>query len=77
VSSVWTLKGLILALVNLIVIGNDAINVSKLWTLTWFQIPGCDKSCDGCYGDGPDMCEKCAAGYILIDKLCIGEKNEL
>ncbi|ODN00589.1 Cysteine-rich with EGF-like domain protein 2-A [Orchesella cincta] len=31
----------------------------------------CDKSCDGCYGDGPDMCEKCASGYFLKDKLCI------
>ncbi len=32
----------------------------------------CDRSCDGCYGDGPDMCDSCALGYTLIDKLCIG-----
>jgi len=30
----------------------------------------CDKSCDGCDGDGPDMCEKCADGYELRDGMC-------
>lgn len=33
----------------------------------------CDKSCDGCDGDGPDMCEKCADGYELRDGMCAGE----
>jgi protein disulfide-isomerase len=33
----------------------------------------CDKSCDGCDGDGPDMCEKCASGYELRDGMCQGE----
>lgn len=33
----------------------------------------CDKSCDGCDGDGPDMCEKCADGYELRDGMCAGK----
>jgi protein disulfide-isomerase len=33
----------------------------------------CDKSCDGCDGDGPDMCEKCADGYELREGMCAGE----
>ncbi|CAG7728867.1 unnamed protein product, partial [Allacma fusca] len=31
----------------------------------------CDKSCDGCFGDGPDMCETCSEGYVLRDKVCL------
>lgn len=27
----------------------------------------CDKSCEGCFGDGPDMCRKCAKGYSKKD----------
>lgn len=30
----------------------------------------CDSACDGCTGDGPDMCVKCAAGYVLQDNMC-------
>lgn len=30
----------------------------------------CDRSCEGCTGDGPDMCIRCAAGYILKDNMC-------
>lgn len=33
----------------------------------------CDKSCDGCEGDGPDLCKKCADGYELRDGLCLGK----
>lgn len=34
----------------------------------------CDKGCNGCYGDGPDMCTKCAEGYVLKDeRICINE----
>jgi hypothetical protein len=33
----------------------------------------CDKSCNGCFGDGPDMCETCASDFVMRDKLCIGE----
>ncbi|XP_075223784.1 cysteine rich with EGF like domains [Lycorma delicatula] len=36
----------------------------------------CDKACSGCQGDGPDMCDKCADGFTLIDGLCIGESPE-
>lgn len=32
---------------------------------------GCDKACNGCTGDGPDMCIKCAEGYSKKDNLCI------
>ncbi|KAG7196483.1 hypothetical protein KM043_000032 [Ampulex compressa] len=31
----------------------------------------CDKACDGCTGDGPDMCLKCADGYHKQNNLCI------
>ncbi|XP_037554570.1 cysteine-rich with EGF-like domain protein 2 isoform X1 [Dermacentor silvarum] len=36
----------------------------------------CDFACDGCTGDGPDHCVKCAKSYVLKDKTCIdnGEK---
>ncbi|XP_050077914.1 cysteine-rich with EGF-like domain protein 2 [Anopheles maculipalpis] len=36
----------------------------------------CDKSCDGCSGDGPDLCDKCAAGYELRDGMCTDTSNE-
>ncbi|XP_051172044.1 cysteine-rich with EGF-like domain protein 2 [Leptopilina boulardi] len=31
----------------------------------------CDKVCNGCIGDGPDMCIKCADGYHKKDNFCI------
>lgn len=31
----------------------------------------CDPSCNGCHGDGPDMCEACAEGYKLQQNICI------
>lgn len=34
----------------------------------------CDRACKSCTGDGPDMCIKCAEGYILKDKVCIEKK---
>ncbi|XP_065340725.1 cysteine-rich with EGF-like domain protein 2 [Cloeon dipterum] len=30
----------------------------------------CDRSCDGCNGDGPDMCEKCAEGFKDAQGVC-------
>lgn len=36
----------------------------------------CDKSCDGCDGDGPDMCKKCASGFELRDNMCVDVSNE-
>ena len=36
-------------------------------------ITECDKSCDGCDGDGPDMCKECADGFELRDGLCTGK----
>lgn len=35
----------------------------------------CDKSCNGCSGDGPDLCEKCAEGYELRDGMCAGKSE--
>ncbi|XP_069692770.1 cysteine-rich with EGF-like domain protein 2 isoform X5 [Periplaneta americana] len=32
----------------------------------------CDKACESCQGDGPDMCDKCAEGYSLKDNICVG-----
>lgn len=31
----------------------------------------CDKSCNGCNGDGPDMCIKCADGHHMKENFCI------
>ncbi|UYV62745.1 CRELD2 [Cordylochernes scorpioides] len=41
------------------------------------NIPGsykclhCDKACESCNGDGPDMCLKCAEGFTKKDSLCV------
>ena len=32
----------------------------------------CDRSCEGCTGDGPDMCQKCADNYQMKDGKCSG-----
>ena len=31
----------------------------------------CDKACNGCNGDGPDMCIQCAEGHHKKDNICI------
>uniref|UniRef100_A0A0K8WEN1 Cysteine-rich with EGF-like domain protein 2 n=2 Tax=Bactrocera latifrons TaxID=174628 RepID=A0A0K8WEN1_BACLA len=36
----------------------------------------CDRSCDGCDGDGPDMCKKCSTGYTLKDGKCLDESSD-
>lgn len=36
----------------------------------------CDKSCDRCYGDGPDMCRKCAKGYSKKGEFCAPERED-
>lgn len=36
----------------------------------------CDKSCDLCFGDGPDSCRKCAAGYSKKGEFCIADREE-
>ncbi|CRL03643.1 CLUMA_CG016174, isoform A [Clunio marinus] len=41
-----------------------------------YQCLECDKSCNGCDGDGPDMCVKCADGYELRDGMCTDLTNE-
>jgi hypothetical protein len=40
-----------------------------------FSCLECDKSCLGCTGDGPDMCDKCADGYELRDGMCTGKSE--
>ncbi|XP_055541739.1 cysteine-rich with EGF-like domain protein 2 isoform X2 [Wyeomyia smithii] len=40
-----------------------------------FSCLDCDKSCDGCDGDGPDMCRTCADDYELRDGMCTGITN--
>lgn len=37
-----------------------------------FLLAACDRACETCEGDGPDMCIKCAQGYILQDIMCVG-----
>lgn len=34
----------------------------------------CDRACNGCTGDGPDMCNSCAEGFILRDGICSDER---
>lgn len=38
-----------------------------------FSCLECDRSCDGCTGDGPDLCNACADGYELHEGLCRGK----
>ncbi|XP_066982385.1 cysteine-rich with EGF-like domain protein 2 isoform X2 [Macrobrachium rosenbergii] len=35
----------------------------------------CDKACEGCTGDGPDMCLECAEGFIKEGNMCIDEDS--
>lgn len=37
----------------------------------------CDRACDGCNGDGPDMCLKCAKGYNLEKGNCVATKRTI
>jgi hypothetical protein len=40
-----------------------------------FRCVRCDKSCDGCEGDGPDSCTECAEGHVKNkDGICITEQ---
>lgn len=41
-----------------------------------FNCLECDKSCDGCEGDGPDMCKACAKDYELRDGMCTDTSSE-
>ncbi|XP_065165071.1 cysteine-rich with EGF-like domain protein 2 isoform X1 [Atheta coriaria] len=36
----------------------------------------CDRSCAGCTGDGPDMCIRCASGYVLRENMCVDSAQE-
>ncbi|KAJ8679280.1 hypothetical protein QAD02_015067 [Eretmocerus hayati] len=36
-----------------------------------FSCLACDRACDGCSGDGPDMCDKCAEGFNKKGNLCV------
>lgn len=38
------------------------------------SISDCDGACNGCTGDGPDMCKKCADGFSLNNGVCTSEK---
>lgn len=37
----------------------------------------CDRACDGCYGDGPDMCLKCKPGYKLDKGNCVALRKTI
>ncbi|XP_045481397.1 cysteine-rich with EGF-like domain protein 2 [Harmonia axyridis] len=41
-----------------------------------YQCLFCDRSCQSCTGDGPDMCDKCAEGYIMKHKRCVDAEEE-
>lgn len=63
----------------------DVVNEGMFWIMIkyiiiWYLIPlyvccrtACDPSCDGCSGDGPDMCDRCVSGYGLKDGICMGK----
>lgn len=36
----------------------------------------CDRSCAGCTGDGPDMCIRCANGFMKVDNMCVDSSQE-
>lgn len=40
-----------------------------------YKCEACDRSCEGCHGDGPDMCRKCAKGYSKKGELCISDRE--
>lgn len=50
----------------------STIDKIYLWIL-FFNYLECDKTCEECNGDGPDMCLKCAEGYVYQDPVCIGK----
>lgn len=37
----------------------------------------CDRACDGCHGDGPDMCIKCGKGYKMENENCVALKKSI
>lgn len=37
----------------------------------------CDRACDGCYGDGPDMCLKCKKDYEYKKGNCVALKKTI
>lgn len=49
------------------------ISFSCSYLSTIVVVTECDKACDGCNGDGPDMCNKCAEGYVMDQNMCIGK----
>ncbi|KAI5634989.1 cysteine-rich with EGF-like domain protein 2 [Phthorimaea operculella] len=58
----------------------DDINICRrdqfcLNSLGSYQCMDCDKSCDGCYGDGPDMCKKCAKGFLKTEQFCVPDRD--
>ncbi|XP_072935300.1 protein disulfide isomerase Creld1-like isoform X2 [Epargyreus clarus] len=62
---------------------NECDDVSKckhnefcLNSLGSYKCMECDKSCDGCHSDGPDMCRKCAKGYTKKGELCLSNREE-
>lgn len=41
-----------------------------------FKCLACDPSCHSCTGDGPDMCKRCAKGFVLNDGMCVDAERE-
>lgn len=41
-----------------------------------FKCLDCDRSCAGCSGDGPDMCNVCAPGYTFINNMCVDTSQQ-
>lgn len=40
-----------------------------------FACFNCHSACNGCHGDGPDMCRKCANGYLEKGEFCVPERE--
>lgn len=41
----------------------------------FLAVSDCDRSCNGCDGDGPDNCFACAKGYFMNDNMCQGKSD--
>lgn len=37
----------------------------------------CDRACDGCHGDGPDMCLRCGIGYKMEKGNCVATRKTI
>lgn len=61
---------------------NECENINRcrkdefcLNSLGSYKCVTCDKACEGCYGDGPDMCRKCSKEYSKKGEFCVPDRD--